>query len=124
MSSNEVGQRLVDLCKSGRFQEALDLYSPDAVSVEAMANETMPAVMRGIEAIRRKGESWLANNEVHSTDAKGPYPNGDRFAVIFDVDVTPKAGPMAGRRMQMEEVGLYTVENGKIVREEFFYRTA
>jgi ketosteroid isomerase-like protein len=28
---------------------------------------------------------------------------------------------MAGQRMQMEEVGLYTVEDGKIVREEFFY---
>lgn len=28
---------------------------------------------------------------------------------------------MAGRRMQMEEVCLYTIKEGKIVREEFFY---
>ena len=28
---------------------------------------------------------------------------------------------MAGQRMQMEEAGLYTVDNGKIIKEEFFY---
>jgi ketosteroid isomerase-like protein len=27
----------------------------------------------------------------------------------------------SGNRMQMDEAGLYTVSNGKIVREEFFY---
>jgi hypothetical protein len=28
---------------------------------------------------------------------------------------------MAGRRTKLEEVALYTVKDGKIVREEFFY---
>ena len=27
----------------------------------------------------------------------------------------------SGKRMTMDEVGLFTIENGKIVREEFFY---
>jgi hypothetical protein len=40
--------------------------------------------------------------------------------VVFSYDITPKAGPMAGKRVQMEEVGLDTVAGGKIV-EEFFY---
>jgi len=26
-----------------------------------------------------------------------------------------------GKRMSMDETGLYTVQNGKIVKEEFFY---
>ena len=39
----------------------------------------------------------------------------------MNVDTTPKAGPMAGKRMQFEEAILYTVRDGKIVREEFFY---
>ena len=42
----------------------------------------------------------------------------DRFALIFDMDVTNRE---TGQRMQMREVGLYTVADGKIVREEFFY---
>jgi hypothetical protein len=33
------------------------------------------------------------------------------------MDVTPKGG----KRMGMDEVGLYTVKNGKIVEESFFF---
>ncbi|HXY40000.1 MAG TPA: nuclear transport factor 2 family protein, partial [Vicinamibacteria bacterium] len=68
-------------------------------------------------------EWWTSNNEVHEAKVKGPFPNGDRFAVIFDYEITPKAGPYAGKRTRMEEVGVYTVEDGKIVREEFYYPT-
>ena len=51
----------------------------------------------------------------------GPFPNEDRFAVRFTFDVTNKP---SGQRMTMDEVGLFTVKNGKIAREEFFYTGA
>jgi len=122
MSALEIGRKLVALCNEGKNLEALDtLYSKDAESVEAMAMPELPARMKGVDALKKKNEWWFANNEVHSGGAKGPFPHGDRFAVIFNYDVTPKAGPMAGQRTQMEEVGLYTVDGGKIVKEEFFY---
>jgi hypothetical protein len=121
-STDEIGKKYVELCRQQKNLEALDtLFRPDAVSVEAMGNETMPAVMKGVEAIRGKNEWWVNNHEIHGGGVKGPFPNGDRFAVIFDFDVTPKSGPMKGKRMKMEEVGLFTVEGGKIVREEFYY---
>ena len=44
--------------------------------------------------------------------------NGDQFAVRFHFDVTVKE---TGERRVMDEVGLYTVRNGKIVEERFFY---
>lgn len=117
-----VGRELVDLCRQGKFLEAVErLYSPEIVSVEVMGDETMPAEMRGIDAIRGKGEWWMANHEVHGCEVKGPFPHGDRFAVFFAMDVTSKVGPFAGKRMQFEEVGLYTVAGGKVAREEFFY---
>jgi hypothetical protein len=107
---------------AGKNLEAIDtLYSKDAESVEAMSTPEMPARMQGVDEIKKKNEWWFANNEVHEGRRKGPFPNGDRFAVIYNFDVTPKNGPMAGKRMRMEEVGMYTVEGGKIVREEFFY---
>jgi hypothetical protein len=121
MDTNAVGRRLVELCQQGKNLDALSLYAPNAVSVEPMGSEEMPAVMTGVDAIRGKGEWWFANNEIHRASAKGPFPNGDRFAVIYDYEVTAKAGPMAGKRMAIEEVALYTVEDGRIVREEFFY---
>ena len=55
---------------------------------------------------------------VCSTNA---FPHDDRFIVYFKYEVTPKDGPMKGKRMQVQEAGLYTVKNGKITQEEFFY---
>ena len=37
------------------------------------------------------------------------------------MDVTPKA---SGKRMKMDEIGVYTVEKGKIVSERFYYAQA
>jgi hypothetical protein len=77
--------------------------------------------MTGLEAIRGKNEWWVANHTIHSSDIKGPFPNGERFSVIFNYVVSPKIGPMVGKKIRMEEVALYTVSDGKITREEFFY---
>ena len=122
MDTRQVGKKLVDLCKAGKNMDAINtLYSPDIVSVEAMGSKEMPAQMKGIDAIRGKNQWWGENNQVHSSDVRGPFPNEDRFAVQFHYDITPKSGPMKGKRVAMDEVGVYTVKNGKIVKEEFFY---
>jgi len=119
MDTKAVADKLVALCREGKNFEAIDsLYSNDIVSVEARGSETMPAEMRGIDAIRGKNQWWFENNEVHSASTEGPMVNGDRFTVIYDFDVTAKP---SGERMKMKEVALYTVDGGKIVREEFFY---
>ena len=120
MSNQEVANRYVALCKEGRFHACLDeLFSNDAVSVEAWAPPGSDLIASGLPGIRAKGESWGTNHEVHKGEVFGPYPNGDRFAVRFVFDVTNKP---SGKRMQMDEIGLFTIENGKISREEFFYQ--
>ena len=118
----EIGKKLVDLCKQGKDLEAIDtLDAPNIVSVEAIANAGFPQRIEGIAGIREKAQWWIQNHEVHSAEVKGSFPHGDRFIVCFKYDVTPKNGPMKGQRMQMDEAALYTVANGKIVQEEFFY---
>ncbi len=94
-------------------------WGGSAVSVEAGGPPGADLVATGLAAIRAKGEWWYNNHEVHKGEVFGPYPNGDRFAVRFAFDITNKP---SGKRMQMDEVGLFTVENGKITREEFFYQ--
>ncbi|HEV1288155.1 MAG TPA: nuclear transport factor 2 family protein [Bryobacteraceae bacterium] len=117
-----VGKKLVELCREGKHMEAInELYSPHIVSVEAGAPPGGSARSEGIAAIKGKGEWWAANHEVHKAEAEGPYPHGDRFIVHFKYDVTAKAGPMAGKRFVMDETALYTVKDGKIAHEEFFY---
>ena len=117
-----VGKKLVELCREGKNMEALDtLYSPSIVSIEAGSGPNMPARMEGIEAIKGKATWWEANHEVHKAEVEGPFPHGDRFIVRFKYDVTAKAGPMAGKRFTMDEGALYTVKDGKVAQEEFFY---
>ena len=76
----------------------------------------MPAEMRGIDQVRGKTDWWEKNMEVHSAKVGGPFVARDTFVVWFDVDVTDKASK---KRMQMSEVGIYTVKDGKVSREEF-----
>jgi hypothetical protein len=117
--------RLVELCKKGQFGQAInELYAPNIVSVEAVAMHGMPQRMEGIAAVKGKTQWWEENHQVHGCEVLGPFPNGERFVVFFKIDITPKIGPQAGKRSQMEEAAMYTVKNGKIVHEEFFYGPA
>lgn len=115
----EVGKKLVELVKQGKTQEAKDtLYAKDIVSVEAGAPPGQSAETRGIDGVLAKGKWWQDNHEVHSANVEGPWPHGDRFIVRFTYDITNKP---ANRRLTMDEAALFTVKDGKIVREEFFY---
>ena len=121
-SLNEIANQLVAYCREGKEEQGLnELYAKDAVSVEAAP---MPgadsAEMQGLDAIRGKHEWWNNTMEVHSASVDGPYPHGDnRFGVIFEMDTTNKE---TNERSQLKEMAVYTVDNGKIVREEFFYQ--
>jgi hypothetical protein len=119
MSISEIGQKYIGLCKEGKFEACLrELYSKDAVSAEAWAPPGRERIARGLSAIQAKGEAWARDHEIHSFELSGPFPHDQRFAVHFRFEVTNKP---SGRRMAMEEVGLFAVEEGKIVSEEFFY---
>ena len=120
MSASEIGQRLVDFCREGRNLDAInELYADDVVSVEATDPPEGEREAHGIDAVRGKNQWWVDSHEMHSASIKGPFPHGeDRFCVLFNFDITHKP---SGRRMQMEEVGLFTVADGKVSREEFFY---
>ena len=114
-----IAEELVSFCRAGHNLDAINaLYSPDIVSVESMGNEQMPREMKGIEAIRQKNKWWADNNEVHSAQVDGPFVGEGKFAVYYKYDTTFKP---TGKRQNMEETALYTVDNGKIVREQFFY---
>lgn len=124
MNAMEVGRKLVEYCRNGLNLEAISsLYSDDIVSVEAMESPTgdVPAEIRGIDKVVAKNKWWYDNNEIHHAEAEGPFPHRDRFAVIFEYETTAKAGPRQGQRSRFQEVAVYTVKDGKIVREEFFY---
>lgn len=121
MTAQQVAQQLVTYCQEGKNLESINtLYADDIVSVEAHAPPGGERTLEGIEAVRAKHDWWTNNHTVHSAETYGPYPHGDdRFAVRFVYDLTQK---QSGRRVTMDEVAVYTVARGKIVREEYFYK--
>lgn len=119
MDTKEIGTRLVELCRQGKNDQAIEeLYAHDVVSVEASGPPGMDLTARGKEAIVAKSKWWSENNEIHSALCEGPFPMGDRFAVYFNYDITNKP---SGKRLTMKEVALYRTANGKIAHEEFLY---
>lgn len=119
MTTDEMGKNVADLCRRGKNQEAIDRsYSQDIESVEATAMPGMDRIQRGIQAIKGKNQWWVENHIIHGGTVEGPYPNGDRFILHFRYDVTHK---QTGKRITLDETGLYTVQDGKVTKEEFFY---
>jgi hypothetical protein len=120
MNTEEVARKVVELTRKQAFKEAIDtLYDKDIASVEARTMDGSSPETRGIEGVRGKTEWFEQNMQVHSFKSSEPYVAHDRFVVQYDADVTDKNSK---KRMQLSEVGVYTVKNGKIVREEFLPR--
>jgi hypothetical protein len=120
MSVRTIAAKFVDLCNQGKhFDVMRTMYAPEMVSVEGDGKETV-----GKQAVIHKSEVFQGDNSIQSQDIRGAFFCGDadassgRFAVYTSIDFTPKAG---GARVTHDEVGLYTVKNDMITREEFFY---
>ncbi|MBU6478592.1 MAG: nuclear transport factor 2 family protein [Xanthomonadaceae bacterium] len=120
MNTEQIAKRLVELCRKGEYEQAQrELYAQDAVSIE-MPGAPAGALgdAKGLEAIYEKGRQWAAGVEaVHASNTSNPTVAGNWFSVAFSMDMTFK-----GRgRMQIEEIGVYHVRDGKVVSEQFFY---
>ncbi|MFC4233149.1 SnoaL-like domain-containing protein [Parasediminibacterium paludis] len=118
MTTIEVANKLVELCRQGNIDEVqATLYAEDAQSIEA--NEMMGArVVIGLDAIKGKAAAFQAGVEAfHSATISEPIVAGNSFAITWIMDAT-----FIGRgRMTIEEVCVYQVKDGKIVLEQFFY---
>jgi ketosteroid isomerase-like protein len=120
MNPQQVADRLVELCRAGKFSQALDeLYSRDAVSIEPPGAPSGPlGNAKGLDAIRAKGKAFDETCEkVHSITVSDPLIAGNFFSVTMGIDATYKQRG----RYAMDEICVYEVRDGKIVLEQFFY---
>lgn len=112
-----IGRDLVSMFNRGLFKEIEDkFWSPSIVSVEGIG-----MAWHGRKAVEAKNNGWMEQNEIQGAAAEGPFVGASGFAVKFRMDVVERA---SGKRTVMDEVGVYTVQDGKIVREEFMYGSA
>ncbi len=118
MTTEEVANQLVALCRQGKIEEAQkELFAEDAESIEP--DESMGAkVVKGLDGILEKNKMFSSMlEEYHGSTISDPVVGGHYFSLSWSLDAKMKG---AERRM-MEEVCVYKVKDGKIASEQFFF---
>jgi hypothetical protein len=118
MTTAEVAAKFNQLSKEGKWDQIQDeLFAEDAVSIEPPNSPGMQSV-EGLAAIKQKGKMFNEMvEEMHGGYSTDPVVAGNHFSVAMGMDVTMKGMG----RSKMDEIALYEVKDGKIVKEQFFY---
>jgi ketosteroid isomerase-like protein len=117
MTTQEVANRLVELCKNGQFDEAAnELYGEDIVSIEPKG-APVERVEGRENVLQKQAQFNEMVEEWHGSSVSEPVVANDHFSVAMGLDVTMKGAP----RMKMDEIAVYQVRDGKIVHEHFFF---
>jgi hypothetical protein len=118
MTTQEIANRLVEMCRNGQTEEAKEeLFAPGIVSIEPreglLAKET-----RGMENIRQKAQLFVSMvDDFYGDVISDPIVAGDYFSLSWTSDLKMKGQP----RQTNTELCVYKTKDGKIVSEQFFY---
>lgn len=118
MTTVDVANKLVELCRQGKIYEAQEtLFANDVQSIEA-SEQMGPKVVTGIDALKAKSIAFQSGVEAfHGATISDPIVAGNSFAITWAMDATFKERG----RMTIEEVCVYQVADGKVILEQFFY---
>jgi len=118
MNPNEIAQRLAELCRQGKWEQAQkELFSDDAVSIEPHASPAFEKETKGLKGILEKGDKFASmTQELHKVDISEPIIADHAIAFKLKMDITMKERP----KETWEEICVYQVKDGKIVSEQFF----
>lgn len=118
MTTTEVANRLVELCRDNKWEQCIqELYSPEILSIEPEGSTL--GTVQGLEAIAQKAKQWEGMIEqFHSGEISDPIVAENFFSITMKSKVTMKG---MSESMDMDEVCVYRVDNGKVVTEQFFY---
>lgn len=121
MTTQQVADRYYELATQKKRAEIVEeLYSADIVNREPEHAAAMgvPTLTRGIDAVKAKTAARNAIIEtIHGESCSTPVVGGKFFSMALGRDVTLKGRP----RMNLQEIAVYEVRDGKIVSEQYFY---
>ena len=118
MTTQEVADKFMEMANHGKYNEIQDkLYAENCVSIEPAKSPGLNNV-EGLNAIKEKGKKFNeAIEEMHGGYTGNAIVAGNHFAVTMGMDVTMKGTG----RMKMDEIAVYEVKDGKIIKEQFFF---
>ena len=118
MTTQEIANRLVDMCRNGKTEQVKEkLFAQDVISIEPREG-ILPKETKGMDAIRKKAELFVSmvDNFYHDT-ISDPVVAGDYFSLSWTSDLQMKGEP----RQINSELCVYKTSGSKIVSEQFFY---
>lgn len=115
---HEIAARFNELAQQEKWFEIQDeLFSDDVKSIDPPGSPYF-GYAEGKANVRKKGEDFIKKiEEFHGARTTVPVIGGNHFAVGREVDITVQGHG----RIQMNEIMLYEVKDGKIISEQFFY---
>jgi hypothetical protein len=121
MTTQEIANRYCELARQGKWTEIQEVFYDDNVvsqEPEHAALRGVPVLTKGKEAVKTKG---IANREkietIHDQYCGDPIVGANFFSLVLRRDVTFKTQ----QRMNLAEICVFQVIEGKIVSEQFFY---
>ena len=121
MTTQEIAARYHELANQRKFIEIQDTFYAEHVvcqEPEKAAAMGFAVITNGLEAVKAKGVGRRATIEtVHSYTCSEPIVAGEYFSVVLKQEVTFKGKPT----IFLEEIGIFHVQNDKIIKEQFFY---
>ena len=112
----EVAKQFTDLLRAGKYAEVEERWL--APSIESVEGHGAAMSWKGKKNVLAKYRAWEAENEFVDATVEGPWVGATGFSVKFVGSVHHKT---TGQRHPMEEIAVYTVRDGKVVREEFHF---
>lgn len=118
LTTHDVAKRFNELAQQEKWFEIQDEFFADNVRSIDPPNSPYFGNAEGKAQVRKKGEDFVKRIEVfHSGHTTEPQVIGNHFTVGRSKDMTVQG---LGR-IQINEIMLYEVRDGKIVLEQFFY---
>lgn len=118
MTTQEVAARFNELAQQEKWFEIQDEFFADDVRSVDPPNSPYFGYAEGKEAVRKKGKDFVSRvTEAHKRYTTAPIVAGNYFAVGREVDITVEGHG----RIQINQIMLYEVREGKIILEQFIY---
>lgn len=106
------------MCREGKIEEAkVEMFTEDTISTET-GEGFLPKETKGLKAIQKKAELFISMVEAfYGIILTEPIIAGHYFSIGWETDLQMKGA----QRKTSSEIGVYKVENGKVISEQFFY---
>jgi hypothetical protein len=111
----EIANRLTELLNGQRFIEAYQqLFAEDAESIDPLNTGQSP--LKGLANLLEREKDFLSRTEIHKISVSEPIVASSYFTIGLYMDFN-----IAGQgKMEVEELCVYKVNDGKIISQQFF----